>query len=86
MPIQLSRWIREHGQGRQRAVIARPEETREAFVELPAVAAGTSNSGEGSSGAMIVQVWLPNGVVTDVRGVELRQTVELFEALGEDAM
>lgn len=29
---QLSRWIREHEQGRQRAVVARSVATREAFV------------------------------------------------------
>jgi transposase len=76
---QLSRWIREHEQGRQRAVVARPVVAREAFVELPVVASGNS---EESSGAMSMQAWLPNGVVVDVRGVELRQTLEMFEALG----
>jgi transposase len=79
---QLSRWIREHEQGRQRAVIGRPVVTREAFVELPVVATATRGNSEESSSAMSVQAWLPNGVVVDVRGVELRQTVELFEALG----
>ena len=76
---QLSRWIREHEQGRRRAVVARPVATREAFVELPVVA---SDCSEESSGAMSVQAWLPNGVVVEVRGVELRQSLEMFEALG----
>ncbi len=79
---QLSRWIREHEQGRQRAVVARSVAAREAFVELPVMATAASSGVEESSGAMSVQAWLPNGVVIDVRGVELRQTVELFEALG----
>jgi len=79
---QLSRWIREHEQGRQRAVVARPVATREAFVELPVMAPATSGSDEASSNALSVQAWLPNGVVVDVRGVPLRQTLELFEALG----
>lgn len=79
---QLSRWIREHEHGRRRAIVARPAGTREAFVELPIMATAASGSGEESSGAMCVQAWLPNGVVVDVRGVGLRQTVELFEALG----
>ncbi len=79
---QLSRWIREHEQGRQRAVIARPVATREAFVELPVMSATTSSSAAESSGAMSVQAWLPNGVVVEVRGVEPRQTLEMFEALG----
>ena len=79
---QLSRWIREHEQGRQRAVVARPVPTREAFVELPVIASATGSSGEEPSGALSVQAWLPNGVVVDVRGVQLRQTVDLFEALG----
>lgn len=50
--------------------------TREAFVELPVMATAASSGVEESSGAMSVQAWLPNGVVVDVRGVELRQTVE----------
>jgi hypothetical protein len=41
-----------------------------------------SGGREEPSRAMSVQAWLPNGVVVDVRGVALRQTVELFEALG----
>ncbi|MBC7995274.1 MAG: transposase [Rhizobacter sp.] len=73
---QLSRWIWEHEQGRQRAVVARSVATREAFVELPVMATAASSGVEESSGAMSVQAWLPNGVVVDVRGVELRQTVE----------
>jgi transposase len=79
---QLSRWIREHEQGRQRAVVARPAGAREAFVELPVVATVASGRSEESSGAMSVQAWLPNGVVVEVRGVELRQTLEMFDALG----
>jgi transposase len=79
---QLSRWIREHEQGRQRSVVARPVPTREAFVELPVMAPATSGNGEEPSGALSMQAWLPNGVVVDVRGVQLRQTVDLFEALG----
>ena len=79
---QLSRWIREHEQGRQRAVVARPVATREAFVGLPVMSATTSSSVGESSGAMSVQAWLPNGAVVEMRGVELRQTLEMFEALG----
>ena len=79
---QLSRWIREHEHGRRRAIVARPVRTPEAFVELPVIATAASGSGEEPSGSMSVQAWLPNGVVVDVRGAELRQTVELFEALG----
>lgn len=79
---QLSRWIREHDQGRQRAVVTRPVGAREAFVELPVMSATTSSSVGESSRAMSVQAWLPNGVVVEVQGVELRQTLEMFEALG----
>ncbi|MEP6877098.1 MAG: transposase [Burkholderiales bacterium] len=79
---QLSRWIREHEQGRGRAVVARPGAAREAFVELPVVASTMRSSSEESSNAMSVQAWLPNGVVVEVRAVELRQTLEMFEALG----
>jgi len=79
---QLSRWIREHQQGRQRAVVASTVGTREAFVELPVVATATPGDSEDQAGAMRVQARLPNGVVVDVRGVELRQAAELFEVLG----
>lgn len=78
---QLSRWIREREQGRQRAVVARPMGTREAFVELPLVATMASGGDEDSSGAMSMQAWLPNGVVVEVRGVELQQATGLFESL-----
>jgi transposase len=80
---QLSRWIREHQQGRHRAVVASAVVgRREAFVELPVVATATTCDSEDQAGAMSVQARLPNGVVVDVRGVELRQAVGLFEVLG----
>jgi transposase len=79
---QLSRWIREHQHGRHRAVVASPARTREAFVELPVVAAARNGSDEESSVAMSVQAWLPNGVVVEVRGVEPRQAGSLIEVLG----
>jgi transposase len=79
---QLSRWIREYQQGRQRAVVASTVGTRDAFVALPVVATTTASNREDQAGAMSLQVRLPNGVVIDVRGVELRQAVELFESLG----
>src|SRR5437762_3194875 len=63
---QLSRWIREHQQGRQRAVVASVVGTREAFVELPVVATATTGDSEDQAGAMSVQARLPNGVVVDL--------------------
>ena len=79
---QLSRWIREHQQGRQRAVVASAAGPHESFVAVPVVATTLTSGGDDHAGAMSVQARLPNGVVIDVRGVELQQTVELFEVLG----
>ena len=79
---QLSRWIREHQQGRQREVVARAVSTREAFVAMPVVATSPVDRGEDRVGAMALQAWLPNGAVVDLRGVGQRQALELLEALG----
>jgi transposase len=82
---QLSRWVREHNQRRQRAVAVSPVATREAFVAVPIEASAplsTATNDRPSSVRMCLQARLPNGVVLDLREVELRQAVELFEVLG----
>ena len=79
---QLSRWIREHELGPKRALVARSTQPRDAFVELPIVAMSPSGNDERPREALIVQAWLPNGAVVELRGVELKQMVELLEALG----
>ena len=80
---QLSRWVREHSQRRQRAV-AVSRAPREAFVAVPtAVAASmTATSDVPSTVRMCLQARLPNGVVIDLRECDLRQAREVIEALG----
>jgi transposase len=81
---QLSRWVREHSQRRQRAVAASAS-PRDAFVavaiESSAVMPTATN--DGPTGArMCLQARLPNGVVVDLRECGLPQAAEVIEALG----
>ena len=81
---QLSRWVREHSQRRQRAV-AVSASPREAFVTVP-IAAGAPMSRATNAGPtaarMCLQARLPNGVVVDLRECELAQVSEVIKALG----
>ena len=79
---QLSRWVREHSQRRQRAV-AVSRVPREAFVAVPIEAAAPVPTNDSRSTArMGLQARLPNGVVLDLRDCELRQAGVVIEALG----
>jgi len=83
---QLSRWVREHSERRQRAV-AVSSASREAFVAVPIVAgAPMSKPKPTNDSATAVRMWLqarlPNGVVVDLRECDLRQATEVIEALG----
>lgn len=79
---QLSRWIREDSQRRQRAVAVSPA-SREAFVAVPIeVAAPMATSDSPAVVLMTLQARLPNGVVLDLRECDPRQAGELIEALG----
>ena len=81
---QLSRWVREHSQRRQRAV-AVSRVPREAFVAVPIKAAApipTATNDSPSRVRMCLQARLPNGVVLDLREVDLRQVAEVIQALG----
>lgn len=85
---QLSRWVREHSQRRQRAVAVSPA-SREAFVAVPIEAAAPmpmlmpTAARDGSAVVrMCLQARLPNGVVVDLRECDLRQAREVIEALG----
>jgi transposase len=73
---QLSRWVREHSQRRQRAVAATPA-PREAFVAVPMPA-----NDNRSTACMCLQARLPNGVVLDLRELDLRSACVVIEALG----
>jgi transposase len=81
---QLSRWVREHNQRRQRAV-AVSRAAPEAFVAVPIQAAAPKATATGLS-ATAVRMWLqarlPNGVVVDLRECGLPQAAEVIEALG----
>jgi len=83
---QLSRWVREHSERRQRAVAVSPA-SREAFVAVPIEAAATTPmpTAAGASLAVVrmcLQARLPNGVVVELRECDLRQAGEVIEALG----
>ena len=83
---QLSRWVREHGERRQRAVAVSPG-SREAFVAVPIAAAVpmlTSTAAIDGPGAvrMCLQAHLPNGVVVDLRDCDPHQAGVVIEALG----
>ncbi len=85
---QLSRWVREHSERRQRAV-AVSTASREAFVAVPVEAAATppmpmptAASDSPAVVRMCLQARLPNGVVVDLRECDLRQAGEVIEALG----
>jgi len=75
---QLSRWMREHNQRRQRAV-AVSRVPREAFVAVPMP---TVTDDSPSALRMNLQARLPNGVVLDLRELELRQAGVVIAALG----
>jgi transposase len=79
---QLSRWLREHGQRGQRAVAVSPT-ARDAFVALPIQAAAPTTTGDIPSAVrMHLHARLPNGVVFDLRELDLRHAGAVIEALG----
>jgi transposase len=76
---QLSRWIRERGQGGRRratsrAVVAAPEAFVPVAIEtsIPAAARPT----------LSFQARMPNGVVIDLAGCDLTQAGQLIQAFG----
>ena len=79
---QLSRWVREHSQRRQRAVAVSPA-SREAFVALPIEAATSVATRHSSATALAwLHARLPNGVVLDLRECDLLHAGAVIEALG----
>lgn len=81
---QLSRWVREHSQRRQRAVAVSPA-AGQAFVAVPIEAAPPMPVATVDGSAVVrlgLQARLPNGVVVDLRECDLRQAAEVIEALG----
>jgi transposase len=79
---QLSRWVREHGQRRQRAVAVSPAR-REAFVAVPIEAAAPMPPNDSQTAArMWLNARLPNGVMLDLRELDPRHAHVVIEALG----
>jgi transposase len=81
---QVSRWLREHGQGGRRAVAASRAPAPPAFVSVPVVRSTLTPAGvdEGNAAQLVMQARLPNGVALDLRGVAARHIGEVIEALG----
>ncbi|MBA2724125.1 MAG: transposase [Methylibium sp.] len=86
---QLSRWVREQSERCQRAIVASSGTTREAFIAMPITAAlapttpplpATDDSRHAVR--MNLQARLPNGVVFDLREVDVQQASVVIEALG----
>ena len=80
---QVSRWLRESGQGRRRRGGAVAARAVEAFVAVPVGSTARSTGGDdGASRAMSLQARLPNGVSVDLRDLDPRRVGEIIEALG----
>lgn len=84
---QLSRWVREHSERRQRSVVADPGTARETFVAMPVTVAPASPTMPAADNnhppvRMNLQVRLPNGVVFDLRELDVQQVGGVIEALG----
>jgi transposase len=75
---QLSRWVREQGGRRPRAIAAAQLPAQTAFVPMPIETSATV----ASMPAMSMHARMPNGVVIDLRGCDLAQAGQLIEALG----
>jgi transposase len=85
---QLSRWVREHSERRQRLVASDSGTAREVFVAIPvAVPTATSPTVPAAdesqqTARMNLQARLPNGVVFDLRELDVQQAGVVIEALG----
>ena len=83
---QLSRWVREHSQRRQRAVAVSSSQGQ-AFVAVPIAATASMPmpmvTGDSPTDVrMNLHARLPNGVVVDLRECDLHQAGVVIEALG----
>lgn len=79
---QVSRWLRERGQGRRPAAGAGPT-SKPAFVAVPVVPQSPAAiRDEVVAISISVHVRLPNGVSVDLGGVEPRRLGEVIDALG----
>jgi len=81
---QLSRWVREHRQRRpgSLSVAAVPGEAFVAVSIDSAHSMAPAASASAVAARICLQARLPNGVVVDLREVDLRQAVDVIDALG----
>ncbi len=83
---QVSRWLRESGQGRRRAAGANevpvPASTSFVAVQVLPEPQAAAMRDEVVAISISVQARLPNGVSVDLGGVEPRRLGEVIEALG----
>lgn len=82
---QVSRWLREHGQGgRVRKTVGGMTPAPAAFVAvaLPPPLSSIRTQNCDDRVAVDLQARLPNGVAIDLHGVELRHVGEVIDALG----
>ena len=81
---QLSRWVREHSERRRRALVACSGSARQAFLAMPMTAATPMPAADDSRQAerMNLQARLPNGVVFDLRELDVQRARVVIEALG----
>ena len=81
---QVSRWLREHVQGRKRAAPARSAPVESPFVVVPVLPSPTVSAAREPHHAspMSMQARLPNGVTVELHGADLRQLGEVIQALG----
>jgi transposase len=83
---QVSRWLREHGQGgRTRKAVAGVVPAPAAFVAVsmpPTLPTSRAASSTPIATVMDFQARLPNGVAIELRGLALPHIGEVIEALG----
>jgi transposase len=81
---QVGRWLREHGQGRRRALVASAASAPATFVAVPVspTPATPVDPDANAVAGVSLQARLPNGVAVDLRDVDPRHVGEVIEALG----
>ena len=84
---QVSRWLREHTQKRQRSLHAHRPPVTQPFVAVPVLASAVAAQAQAGNAAcaMSLQARLPNGVTVELLGADPRQLGEVIQALGRVA-
>ena len=79
---QLSRWVREHSQRWARASLCRRRHARRSWRCRSRLRRRCRRPSARRPLRMVLQARLPNGVVVDLREVDLQHVGEVIEALG----